>query len=111
MPEGLSLHHSESRPGLAAIGDFVNWACSLDQQLDSTDATYAARRDTDDDGRVLPASALCPGQAEAPDGRHIIAGVLGPVVRCEPEASYHPDTDLLATLGGLTRTSSTAMRQ
>ncbi len=39
----------------AAIGDFVNWACALDQQLDSTDATYAARRDTDDDGRVLPA--------------------------------------------------------
>jgi hypothetical protein len=40
---------------VAAIGDFVNWACALDQQLDNTDATYAARRDTDDDGRVLPA--------------------------------------------------------
>ena len=39
----------------AAIGDFVNWACALDQRLDSTDATYAARRDSDDDGRVLPA--------------------------------------------------------
>jgi hypothetical protein len=39
----------------AAIGDFVNWACALDQRLDKTDATYAARRDSDDDGRVLPA--------------------------------------------------------
>lgn len=39
----------------AAIGDFVNWACALDDRLDSTDATYAARRDADDDGRVLPA--------------------------------------------------------
>jgi hypothetical protein len=39
----------------AAIGDFVNWACALDQQLDNTDGTYGARRDTDDDGRVLPA--------------------------------------------------------
>ena len=39
----------------AAIGDFVNWACALDERLDSTDATYAARRDADDDGRVLPA--------------------------------------------------------
>jgi hypothetical protein len=39
----------------AAIGDFVNWACALDQRLDDTDATYAARRDADDDGRVLPA--------------------------------------------------------
>lgn len=39
----------------AAIGDFVNWACALDQRLDNTDATYAARRDSDDDGRVLPA--------------------------------------------------------
>jgi hypothetical protein len=39
----------------AAIGDFVNWACALDQQLDNTDASYATRRDTDDDGRVLPA--------------------------------------------------------
>jgi hypothetical protein len=38
-----------------AIGDFVNWACALDERLDSTDATYAARRDADDDGRVLPA--------------------------------------------------------
>jgi len=38
-----------------AIGDFVNWACALDQRLDNTDATYAARRDSDDDGRVLPA--------------------------------------------------------
>jgi hypothetical protein len=39
----------------AAIGDFVNWACALDQRLDDTDTTYAARRDADDDGRVLPA--------------------------------------------------------
>jgi hypothetical protein len=39
----------------AAIGDFVNWACALDERLDNTDATYAARRDADDDGRVLPA--------------------------------------------------------
>ena len=39
----------------AAIGDFVNWACALDQRLDNTDATYATRRDSDDDGRVLPA--------------------------------------------------------
>ena len=39
----------------AAIGDFVNWACALDQRLDKTDATYATRRDSDDDGRVLPA--------------------------------------------------------
>ena len=39
----------------AAIGDFVYWACALDERLDSTDATYAARRDADDDGRVLPA--------------------------------------------------------
>jgi hypothetical protein len=26
------------------------------------------------------------------------------VVGCEPEASYHPDTDLLATAGGSNRT-------
>jgi hypothetical protein len=39
----------------AAIADFVNWACALDERLDNTDATYAARRDADDDGRVLPA--------------------------------------------------------
>jgi hypothetical protein len=39
----------------AAIGDFVNWACALDERLDKTDATYAARRNADDDGRVLPA--------------------------------------------------------
>ena len=39
----------------AAIGDFVNWACLLDERLDTTDPTYAARRDADDDGRVLPA--------------------------------------------------------
>jgi hypothetical protein len=39
----------------AAIADFVDWACALDERLDSTDATYAARRDADDDGRVLPA--------------------------------------------------------
>jgi hypothetical protein len=39
----------------AAIGDFVSWACALDERLDNTDATYAARRDADDDGRVLPA--------------------------------------------------------
>jgi hypothetical protein len=39
----------------AAIGDFVNWACALDQTLDNTDGTYATRRDADDDGRVLPA--------------------------------------------------------
>jgi hypothetical protein len=39
----------------AAIGDFVNWACALDERLGHTDPTYAARRDADDDGRVLPA--------------------------------------------------------
>jgi hypothetical protein len=39
----------------AAIGDFVNWACVLDERLESADATYAARRDADDDGCVLPA--------------------------------------------------------
>jgi hypothetical protein len=39
----------------AAISDFVNWACALDERLDNTDATYAARRNADDDGRVLPA--------------------------------------------------------
>jgi hypothetical protein len=33
----------------------VNWACALDERLDNTNATYAARRDADDDGRVLPA--------------------------------------------------------
>jgi hypothetical protein len=39
----------------AAIGDFVKWACALDERLDNTDEGYAARRDADDDGRVLPA--------------------------------------------------------
>jgi hypothetical protein len=39
----------------AAIGDFVSWGCLLDERLDNTDPTYAARRDADDDGRVLPA--------------------------------------------------------
>jgi hypothetical protein len=39
----------------AAIADFVNWGCALDERLDNTDVTYAARRDADDDGRVLPA--------------------------------------------------------
>jgi hypothetical protein len=39
----------------AAIGDFVNWACALDERLDQSDRTYAARRAADDDGRVLPA--------------------------------------------------------
>lgn len=39
----------------AAIGDFVNWACALDERLENNDGTYAARRDADDDGRVLPA--------------------------------------------------------
>lgn len=39
----------------AAIGDFVNWTCALDERLDHSDRTYGARRDADDDGRVLPA--------------------------------------------------------
>ena len=39
----------------AAIADFVTSACALDERLDNTDAAYAARRDADDDGRVLPA--------------------------------------------------------
>jgi hypothetical protein len=39
----------------AAIGDFVNWACALDERLENNDETYAARRNADDDGRVLPA--------------------------------------------------------
>jgi hypothetical protein len=39
----------------SAITDFVNWGCLLDERLDNADATYAARRDADDDGRVLPA--------------------------------------------------------
>jgi hypothetical protein len=55
LRERLSRHRSRQDLAAAAIGDFVNWACALDERLDNTDATYAARRDADDDGRVLPA--------------------------------------------------------
>jgi hypothetical protein len=38
-----------------AVVEFVVWACALDERLRKTDPSYAARRDADDYGRVLPA--------------------------------------------------------
>jgi hypothetical protein len=38
-----------------SVVEFVVWACALDERLRKTDPTYAARRDADDHGQVLPA--------------------------------------------------------
>jgi hypothetical protein len=87
----------------AAIGDFVNWACALDERLENNDETYAARRDADDDGRVLPALRFVLN-AHINQMAITSSGVSHPAVRYEPEASHDPDTDLLATAGRHNRT-------
>jgi len=42
-------------PQLRSPTSYVTSACALDERFGNTDAAYAARRDADDDGRVLPA--------------------------------------------------------
>lgn len=38
-----------------SVAEFVFWACALDERLRKTDTKYAARRDADEQGQVLPA--------------------------------------------------------
>ena len=38
-----------------SVAEFVFWACALDERLRTTDPAYAARRDRDEHGQVLPA--------------------------------------------------------
>ena len=38
-----------------SIAEFMFWACALDERLFTTDPAYAARRDADERGQVLPA--------------------------------------------------------
>jgi hypothetical protein len=38
-----------------SVAEFVFWACALDERLCTTDPAYAARRDSDEHGQVLPA--------------------------------------------------------
>ena len=38
-----------------SVAEFVFWACVLDERLRTTDPAYAARRDRDEHGQVLPA--------------------------------------------------------
>ena len=38
-----------------SVAEFVFWACALDERLCKTDPAYAARRDGDERGQVLPA--------------------------------------------------------
>jgi hypothetical protein len=38
-----------------SVAEFVFWACALDERLEKTDLTYAARCKRGDHGQVLPA--------------------------------------------------------
>jgi hypothetical protein len=37
-----------------SVAEFVFWACALDERLKKVDSKYAARRDADEHGQVLP---------------------------------------------------------
>ena len=47
------IPNRRSRRSLSA--EFVVWACALDERLSRTDPKYAARRDADKQGQLLPA--------------------------------------------------------
>ena len=38
-----------------SVVEFVFWACALDERLSKTDPAYAAHRDADEHGQILPA--------------------------------------------------------
>jgi hypothetical protein len=48
------LIRSQEIAGVSVV-EFVFWACALDERLQKTDPKYAARRDDDEHGQVLPA--------------------------------------------------------
>ena len=45
---------NQEMAGVSVVA-FVFWACALDERLCGTDSAYAARRDGDEHGQVLPA--------------------------------------------------------
>jgi hypothetical protein len=88
-----------------SVVEFVFWACALDERLSKADPKYAARRDGDEHGQLLPALRFTrdrtrtrwpsetPGRPQAGLGAALHAGLPQPRSRRD---------DILAEAAGIT---------